>query len=144
MSTKSTSRDAPDAVDNSLALGGRLLIAVLFIPSGVAHVLGLSGTASMIASKGLPAPLLLAGATAFLEIGAAMCILAGWKVREAALALSVFTLVAAFLFHAFWSAPAAQAMVQQFAFFKNIGIAGGLLVLAALGPGEYRMGSRRK
>jgi putative oxidoreductase len=36
-----------------------------------------------------------------------------------------------------------MAVFQQISFFKNIGLAGGLLVLAALGPGRLSLDARR-
>jgi putative oxidoreductase len=113
---------------------GRLMLAAVFLPSGIDKAMALAGTASFIASKGLPAPMLLAGATAALEIAAALALIAGWRVRWAALALCAFTLLAGLLFHDFWAATPEMAMAQRHAFFKNIGIAGGLLAAVDAGP----------
>ena len=41
------------------------------------------------------------------------------------------------LFHAFWSASGAALMPQQVNFFKNLSIFGGMLMVAAFGPGAY-------
>jgi putative oxidoreductase len=38
--------------------------------------------------------------------------------------------------------PAAQAMGEQINFMKNLSIAGGMLVLAAFGPGSLSVGAR--
>ncbi|MDN4592290.1 hypothetical protein DBA29_27875 [Xenophilus aerolatus] len=57
--------------------------------------------------------------------------------------LAAFTLAAATVFHGFWAVPAAGALTRQQAFFKNIAIAGGLLLLAALGPGRVSFDGRR-
>ncbi len=51
--------------------------------------------------------------------------------------LAVFTLVATVLFHAFWSVPQDQHMVQYLMFMKNVGIVGGLLAIYAFGPGRW-------
>ena len=118
-----------------LAIAGRVLLAALFLPSGIAKLVGFTGMSIFVASKGLPAPEVLIAAAAALEICASLALLAGWKIRWAALALTVFTLLAAVLFHDFWASPANVEMFQRQAFFKNLGIAGGLLLLAALGPG---------
>lgn len=59
------------------------------------------------------------------------------------LVLAGFTLVASVLFHAYWAAPADQAFMQQLMFFKNLGVIGGLLVLAAAAPGSWSLDGRR-
>jgi putative oxidoreductase len=59
------------------------------------------------------------------------------------LALALFTLVASFIFHAYWAAPADQVFVTQLLFFKNIAVAGGLMALAAFGAGAWSFDARR-
>lgn len=122
-----------------LALAGRIGIAVLFLPSGLGKLMSLGPTAGFIASKGLPAAPLLAGLSGALEVAAALALLLGWRTRWAALALAAFTLVAAVVFHDFWAAEGPQALFQRLSFFKNVGIAGGLLLLAASGPGRFAL-----
>ena len=51
--------------------------------------------------------------------------------------------VVSLLFHRYWSAPADQQLVTQLLFMKNIAVVGGMLVLAALGPGPASLGARR-
>jgi putative oxidoreductase len=51
--------------------------------------------------------------------------------------LAAFTVLASFIFHDFWAAPEAERMVQNLMFMKNLSVAGGLLVLAAVGPGAW-------
>jgi putative oxidoreductase len=123
------------ALQPPLAVAGRILLAALFLPSGIAKLTGPEATIGFIASKGLPMPALLTVSAAALEISASIAILLGWKIRWAALALAVFTLLAAVLFHDWWASPPQWVMFQRLAFNKNLGIAGGLLLLAALGPG---------
>jgi putative oxidoreductase len=130
--------------DALLSLAGRVLIAALFIPSAVGKLLGFAGTAGFIASKGLPLPAVLAAGAIALEIVAPLALLAGWRTRWAALALAAFTVLAGVLFHDFWALPEAMQMAQRQAFFKNLGIAGGLLVLASLGAGRFGLDARRR
>jgi putative oxidoreductase len=47
------------------------------------------------------------------------------------------------LFHKFWAVPAEQAMVQQLMFMKNLSVAGGLFIVAALGAGPVSVDARR-
>jgi putative oxidoreductase len=41
----------------------------------------------------------------------------------------------------YWAVPAPQAMVQQLMFWKNVGIFGGLVLLAGVGGGRFSMGA---
>jgi putative oxidoreductase len=128
--------------DDALALAGRVLIAVLFLPSALGKLAGFAVVSQVLAGKGLPFPALcLAGAIA-LEIAASVALVAGWRVRWVALALGLFTLVAGMLFHDFWNVPDAMVMAQRQAFFKNIGLLGGLFILAARGPGRFSLDAR--
>ena len=117
------------------AVIGRLLLGGMFLMAGLDKFGGLAGTAGYIASKGLPAPQLLAAGAAVLEVIAGLALIAGFKARIAALALAAFTVVASVIFHAFWAVPEDQQFVQQLMFFKNMAIVGGLLLVAALGAG---------
>ncbi|TWO72910.1 DoxX family protein [Caenimonas sedimenti] len=134
----------PRGFDAPLALAGRVGLVALFLPAGIGKLANLAGVTALIASKGLPFADAVAVATAGFEILASLAVLAGWKTRWAALALAAFTVLAGLLFHDFWAAAAAQRMAQQQAFFKNLGIAGGLLLLAALGPGMLSIDARRR
>ena len=78
------------------------------------------------------------------EIGAGIALLIGFKTRWSALLLALFTLGAAVFFHNYWGVPADQQMVQKLMFTKNLGIAGGLLAMAALGGGALGLDGRRR
>jgi putative oxidoreductase len=78
------------------------------------------------------------------EIGGGLALIAGFGTRYAALALALFTLVATFIFHNYWGAPADQAYVQQLMFNKNIAVVGGLLLLAAQGAGAWSVDAKRQ
>jgi putative oxidoreductase len=125
-----------NAVRDWAALVGRVLLALVFVPAGWGKIGGFAGTAGYMASKGLPAVEVLLVLTIIVELGGGLALLAGWKARWAALALAGFTLLAALLFHAFWATPEATRMVERIMFTKNLGIAGGLLLIFAFGPGR--------
>ena len=134
-----------NALQNPLSLIGRLLLAYVFIPAGVSKLgAGFAGTVGYISSKGLPMPEVLAALAIVVEIGAGIALLIGFKARWAALLLALFTLSAAVFFHNYWGVPADQVMVQKLMFNKNLGIAGGLLAIAALGAGALGLDGRRK
>lgn len=119
------------------ALVGRVLLALMFVIAGVGKIGGFEGTVGFIASKGLPLPAVLAAGTVALEIVGGLALIAGFKARWAALALAAFTLLATVLFHNYWAMPAEQQYVQQLMFLKNLGVAGGMLMLFAFGPGRF-------
>jgi len=121
----------------------RVLLALMFVLSGVSKFAGLEGTAGYIASKGLPMPTVLAFAAAALELFGGIALAIGLQARIAALALAVFTLFASLVFHNFWALPADQAYLQQLMFMKNLAVAGGLLFVFSLGAGPASFDARR-
>jgi putative oxidoreductase len=131
------------STQTTVTLIGRALLAMLFIPAGWAKIAGFSGVVGYIASKGVPLPELAAAIAIAAELGLGLLLLFGLKARWAALGLAVFVAVITPIFHNFWAAPAAQQMMQQQAFYKNIAVLGGLLVLFAFGPGGWSVDGKR-
>ena len=122
----------------------RLLTAWLFIPAGFGKIAGYSGSVAYAASAGLPLPEVGVAVGLAIELLGGIMLLVGFMTRPAALLLALFTLVASFFFHAYWSLPADQAMMQQLLFNKNMAIVGGLLAFAAFGPGSWSIDGKRQ
>ncbi len=126
-----------------LVLLGRVALAALFVWSGAGKIPHFANIASSIASKGLPLPQVLAAISVFVELGLGLAIIIGWRTRAAALLIALWLIPTTVLFHNFWAAPAAQAMMQQIQFMKNLSIFGGMLLLMALGPGRMSVDGGR-
>lgn len=133
-----------NALQNPLALAGRLLLALLFLPAGISKITGFAGTVGYIASVGLPAPQIGAAIAVLVEVAGGIALIAGFGTRFAALVLALFTLVASFFFHNYWGVAPEQAFMQSLLFYKNIAVVGGLLTLAAWGPGAWSVDARRQ
>lgn len=115
------------------SLAARLLIASLFILFGLEKITGYAGSVAYMEAYGLPGTLL--PLAILVELGGGIAILLGLFSRWAALALAGFCIVTALVFHTGWSGDGGQG--QLINFMKNLALAGGLLLLAANGPGKY-------
>ena len=115
-----------------LTLLGRVLLSAIFILAGWQKITGYDATLQYMQAFGVPGVLLPLVILA--ELGGGLAILFGVLSRWAALALAGFCIVAALVFHANF-----DDAVQQVLFLKNLAIAGGLLMLAANGPGPYAL-----
>lgn len=133
-----------DSLQNPLALVGRILLALMFVLAGFSKIAGFAATVGYMQAKGMPAAGVLAVLTIVLEVGAGIALIFGLMTRWAALALALFTLVASLIFHNFWAVPDAEKLVQNLMFMKNASVIGGLLVLAAFGPGAWSLDARRR
>lgn len=114
---------------------GRILLAVIFIMAGWNKIAGYDGTVSYMQAFGLPAillPLVIA-----LELGGGVALLTGVLARWAALALALFSIAAAVIFHSNFGDQTQMTM-----FLKNLAIAGGLLMVFAHGPGRLSLFDR--
>jgi putative oxidoreductase len=106
------------------ALAGRILLAIIFVVSGIAKLFALGGTETLLASAGLPPSLALP--SALFEIIAGLAIALGFMTRIFAILLAGFCLLTALLFHRNLADPMQATMA-----LKNIAMAGGLLCLFA-------------
>ena len=129
---------------DTLALIGRLVLAWFFVPAGWGKLFGYAGTVAYATKAGLPMPEIGVGIGMLIELLGGLMLLVGFKTRWAALALAVFTVVAAIFFHNYWTMPEAQQMMQKLNFTKNLAIAAGLLAFAAFGPGRLSLEGRAR
>ncbi len=116
------------------ALLGRIGLSLIFIVSGWSKLAAYAGTQQYMEAMGVPGmllPLVVA-----LEIGGGLAVLAGAFTRSAALALAVFSLAAAALFHADQN--------QFIHLLKNVALGGGLMMLAAHGAGAFSVDAWRR
>ncbi len=124
-----------------IPLLGRILLSLIFLFSGLGKLSSWKGTAAYMAAKRMPmVPFFLLGAMV-LEIGGGLSVLLGWETRIGSLALILFLLPAALIFHNFWASEGMERQIQMAMFFKNLSIAGGLLLLFYFGPGPFSIGA---
>ena len=117
-------------------LGGRILLASLFLLSGLTKLSGYGATAGYMAAMGVsPALLPLVIAT---ELLGSLAIIVGWHTRLAAFLLAGFTLIAGGIFHNNFG-----DQIQTIMFLKDIAIAGAFLMLVANGAGPLSVDRRR-
>ncbi|MBY2909957.1 DoxX family protein [Rhizobium leguminosarum] len=124
---------------NSIAAVGRLLLAIVFILSGLGKIASPEATQGYIASAGLPLPLLSYLIAIVMELGGGVLLVFGYRTRIVALALAAFTVSTALVFHNDFA-----DQNQMIHFLKNISIAGGLLQAAAFGAGSLSLDARRQ
>ena len=121
-----------EKIKESFPLIGRVLIGGMFLVAGIQKVTGFDAMVGFAASVGMPAPTAAIILAAIIEIGAGAAVILGWRIREAALALAVFTVVATAYFH-----MNLADQMQTILFTKNLAILGGLLYVAAFGAGRF-------
>jgi putative oxidoreductase len=126
-----------------LPFAARVLICAIFVQGALGKITGWSGQAEYMASHGMRfIPPLLAAALV-IEVGGVLALLTGYQARPAALVMFVYLGIVSVMLHNFWALSGMSAGANQTAFLKNVGIMGGLLLIAAYGPGSWALGAQR-
>lgn len=124
------------ACNRYFELGGRILLASLFLLSGLTKISGYGPTAGYMAAMGVSAALLpIVIAT---EVLGSLAVIVGWHTRIAAFLLAGYTLIAAAIFHNNFA-----DQIQTIMFLKDVAIAGAFLILVAHGAGSLSLDHRR-
>jgi len=129
MAGRGARRPANLFAEGFVPLAARLLLAVLFFTSSIAKVGSWQGNVEYVAAKLPLAPVLLAFAL-LAEVVTWLGLVTGYRARVAAAIGFLYMIPVTLVFHAFMSTQ----------FQKNLGMMGGLLRVAAFGPGRLALG----
>lgn len=123
----------------------RLLVSAEFLIAANGKITDWSGQAAYMASHGMTMiPPLLAAALVIETVGS-LALLTGYRARLAAAIMCVYLGIVSVMLHDFWNlADPARAGGAQVHFFKNLGMMGGLLMIAIYGPGRWALGPDRQ
>lgn len=125
-----------DSLNNQYVMAaGRVLLVLVFFIGGFGLLTG-DLPVDYAASKGVPAFAVWIGFA--IKLFAGLAVIVGFQTRIAACLLILFTLGTAFIFHPFWVEG------EWNTFWKEISMIGGLLVIAAAGPGSLSIDGRMK
>ena len=108
------------------ALVGRILLAVIFIVSGIGKIMDPAPASGMMASVGLPANMALG--VGIFELVAGVLLAIGLMTRLVSIVLFVYVALTILFFHNALADPA-----QQVNALKNLAIMGGMLMVFAYG-----------
>ena len=128
---------------------GRLLFSLVLIDNGYRHLVSNTESSTQYAAyKGVPNAKTMVQLTGVLMLLGAAAVVLGIWIDLAGLAIAVLMIIFGVKMHDFWAATDAQTQaVERAQFMKNVAIAGGGLMLAALGPLDWYTltdGLRRK
>jgi putative oxidoreductase len=127
------------AVSHFALLAGRVLVSHFFLLGGLVKLIAWHKSVAQIESQGLPSAELLLMAAVIIELGAGLSVLLGCKARWGAALLAVYFVPVTLWGHDFWAHQGAIFEQQMQFFLKNVAIVGGLVFLAATGPGRYSL-----
>lgn len=112
---------------------GQVLAGLYFINGGINHLTKLEAMTGYAKYKKLPAAKLGVVLSGLVLLIGGLFILLGYYVDLAAIAIAAFLVLAAIIFHNFWTIEDETAkMGDMINFTKNIGLAGALLMIAGL------------
>jgi len=110
---------------------GRIVMGLCFIYYGVSKFFFIPGTIAFIGTK-LPLPAAIFWLSILIELGGGLLLTLGIKTRWLAAWFAFYACFTAIVFH---FVPANRGLLDHF--FENFALAGGFLVLMAVGPGAF-------
>ena len=145
MSMQSGSHPALSGADQLAAntsdfflLVGRILLGWIFVRSGYGKIFDIAAYGATFPARGMPTWLAYIAVPA--EFFGGIALILGLATRYVAVVMVVFMLVATFTSHRYWDfTDVAQRRIQDSAFYKNIAIMGGFLIVFASGAGRFSL-----
>ena len=119
-----------------LILLARICLAGVFLVSGVHKGVWYQKAVAEFQLANVPAISIILPVTIALHLLGGMALVSGIHVREAALALALFTVLATIRVHCFWRMSGQERLERSRIAMGNLGLVGGLILLAAVGPGH--------
>lgn len=118
-------------------LVGRLLVAALFLQSGLTKPFQWQAALDELASFGMPRRSALLIPAVATQLLGGMGVAIGCLTAPCVLVLLAFMLPVTFYVHGFWRYTGAAREHHLAGLFQNLTMSGGLVLLLATGPGVY-------
>ncbi|MDX1403690.1 MAG: DoxX family protein [Woeseiaceae bacterium] len=119
-----------------MILLARLCLATVFLVSGIHKGIWHDKAVQEFRDAGVPAVGFFLPLTIALHLVAPLALVLGVHVREAALALALFTVIATVKVHCFWRMEGTERLARSRIAMAHLAVVGGLIILAAVGPGK--------
>jgi putative oxidoreductase len=122
-------------------------MSLIFLTSAYSKAFGWSGNVQYVATRHFTNPILVSvmlGGALAIEFGGALCLISGYQARVAGLVMALYLTTVTLVFHNYWILSGTPRAVMFMHFQKNLGLIGGLLMVAALGPGSFALGNNRE
>ena len=116
---------------------GRIFLSTLFLIEGTNKIFNYEETIQYMENFGVPG--YLAIPAIILEILFPLLLIIGYQTKIAALVMMIFTIVVAIIFHTNF-----DDQMQFITFFKDIAIAGGLIIIFVNGAGKFSVDYKLK
>ena len=126
-----------NGINDEIILVARLFLATLFLIFGWRKLRDYSGTVSQMVRDRVPMPALAAAVAIFMELPVAFAVAVGALTRPSAVLMALYTLGTSLIEHRYWSVTGAEQLASMEAFYKNLSIMGGFLLLYITGAGRY-------
>ena len=109
---------------------GRIFLSTIFLIEGMNKIFNYEDTIEYMENFNVPE--YLAIPAIIVEILFPLLLIVGYQTKISALALAIFTLATALIFHTDFT-----NQMQLISFLKNFAIAGGFLIIFVYGAGKY-------
>ena len=124
-------------LNNILYASGRVLLGIYFLLPGLGKIFTYSDNLILLASKGVPLSVISLPLTILIEIGLGLFLIFGKYVRVSSFILFALTILINVFIHDFWNLSGDIQAHEAQNFYKNMGVAAGLLILATTKKVNY-------
>ena len=121
-------------------LAGRIGLALVYLVSAIHKGIWYQKAIDEFRHYRIPQVSITLPLTILLQLIGSLCLIVGIYVLEFSVLLALFTLVATIKVHCFWRMSGQERLIISRVALGNLGLIGGLLILAVVGPGRIALG----
>ena len=118
-------------IDSLMMIVGRVLLGIYFLLPGLGKMLTYSDNIILLTSKGVPLTQIALPLTILIEVILGAMLIFDRYIKMSSMILFALTLLINIFIHDFWNLSGVMQSHEAQNFYKNMGVAAGLLILAS-------------
>ena len=118
-------------IDSLIMVVGRVLLGIYFLLPGLGKILTYSDNIILLTSKGVPLTPIALPLTILIEVILGAMLIFDRYIKMSSMILFALTLLINIFIHDFWNLSGVMQSHEAQNFYKNMGVAAGLLILAS-------------